>query len=145
MERVESQEAGFPPFPPSLEIPSGLPHSHSLDCWNISDEQERSNARPSDLKGVVMEVLDPKCNERSGILTTFPGSVYDLFDLHVVGIHGKCEAGDPARHHRPKSWRGSSPKVQKTPRRLEIEIGLSLRGTIRAVASWRRLLLSRNQ
>jgi hypothetical protein len=28
---VESQEAGFPPFPHSLEIPSGFPHSHGLD------------------------------------------------------------------------------------------------------------------
>jgi len=29
--RVESHKAGFPPFPDSLEIPSGLPHSHDLD------------------------------------------------------------------------------------------------------------------
>jgi hypothetical protein len=36
MESMESQEAGFPPFPHSLEIPSGLPHSHGLDCWHIS-------------------------------------------------------------------------------------------------------------
>jgi hypothetical protein len=28
---MESQEAGFPPFPHSLEIPSGFPHSHCLD------------------------------------------------------------------------------------------------------------------
>jgi hypothetical protein len=31
MESMESQEAGFPPFPHSLEIPSGFPHSHVLD------------------------------------------------------------------------------------------------------------------
>jgi hypothetical protein len=31
MESMESQEAGFPPFPHSLEIPSGFPHSHGLD------------------------------------------------------------------------------------------------------------------
>jgi hypothetical protein len=31
-------------------------------------EQERPNPRPLDLKGVVMEVLGPKCNERSGTL-----------------------------------------------------------------------------
>jgi hypothetical protein len=30
MESMESHEAGFPPFPHSLEIPSGLPHSHGL-------------------------------------------------------------------------------------------------------------------
>jgi hypothetical protein len=28
---MESHEAGFPPFPHSLEIPSGFPHSHGLD------------------------------------------------------------------------------------------------------------------
>jgi hypothetical protein len=33
---MESQEAGFPPFPRSLEIPLGFPHSHDLDCWDIS-------------------------------------------------------------------------------------------------------------
>jgi hypothetical protein len=31
-------------------------------------EQERPNARPLDFKGVVMEVLGPKCNERSSTL-----------------------------------------------------------------------------
>jgi hypothetical protein len=30
---MESHEAGFPPFPYSLEIPLGLPHSHGLDDW----------------------------------------------------------------------------------------------------------------
>jgi hypothetical protein len=30
MESMESHEAGFPPFPHSLEIPSGLPHFHGL-------------------------------------------------------------------------------------------------------------------
>jgi hypothetical protein len=32
-------------------------------------EYERPNPRPLDLKGVVMEVLGPKCNERSSTLT----------------------------------------------------------------------------
>jgi hypothetical protein len=32
MESMESQEAGFPPFPHSLEIPLGFPHSHGLDA-----------------------------------------------------------------------------------------------------------------
>ena len=31
MESMESHEAGFPPFPHSLEIPAGFPHSHGLD------------------------------------------------------------------------------------------------------------------
>jgi len=29
----KAKKPGFPPFPHALEIPSGLPHSHSLDCW----------------------------------------------------------------------------------------------------------------
>jgi hypothetical protein len=33
VESMESHEAGFPPFPHSLEIPSGFPHSHGLDDW----------------------------------------------------------------------------------------------------------------
>src|SRR3954466_5402964 len=31
MESMESHKDGFPPFPHPLEIPSGLPHSHSFD------------------------------------------------------------------------------------------------------------------
>ncbi len=30
---MESHEAGFPPFPHSLEIPSGFPHCHGLADW----------------------------------------------------------------------------------------------------------------
>jgi hypothetical protein len=37
-------------------------------------EHERPNPRPLDLKGVVMEVLGPKCNERSSTLTQNLGS-----------------------------------------------------------------------
>jgi len=72
MERVESKEAGFPPFPHSLEIPSGLPHSHGLDYWHISKVQSMRDRIPRllDLKGVVMEVLGTKCNERSSTLTS---------------------------------------------------------------------------
>src|SRR5258707_10714008 len=75
MESMESQEAGFPPFPHSLEIPSGLPHSHGLDCWHISKckSMRDPNPRPLDLKGVVTEVLGPKCNERSSTLTPLRG------------------------------------------------------------------------
>ncbi len=28
---MEGHDAGFPPFPRSLRIPSGFPHSHGLD------------------------------------------------------------------------------------------------------------------
>jgi hypothetical protein len=88
MESMESQEAGFPPFPHSLEIPSGLPHSHGPDCWHVSRSKSMRN-RIQDLlvlKGVVMEVLGPKCNGCSGTLTyerphegisnATPGSLY---------------------------------------------------------------------
>jgi hypothetical protein len=68
---MESQEAGFPPFPHSLEIPSGLPHSHGLGCWHISKYKSMRDRSQGllDLKGVVTEVLGPKCNERSSTLT----------------------------------------------------------------------------
>ncbi len=32
---MESQEAGLPPFPHSLEIPKGFPHSRGLDEWIV--------------------------------------------------------------------------------------------------------------
>jgi hypothetical protein len=35
-------------------------------------EHERPNPRPLDLKGVVTEVLGPKCNERSSTLRPRP-------------------------------------------------------------------------
>jgi hypothetical protein len=34
-------KAGFPPFPHSLEIPSGLPHSHGLDDERGIQKQEQ--------------------------------------------------------------------------------------------------------
>jgi hypothetical protein len=37
---MESHKAGFLPFPHSLEVPSGLPHSHGLD-----DEKRYLEAR----------------------------------------------------------------------------------------------------
>jgi hypothetical protein len=40
VESMESHKAGFPPFPHSLEIPSGLPHSHGL-----GDEKRYLEAR----------------------------------------------------------------------------------------------------
>jgi hypothetical protein len=52
---MESQEAGFPPFPRSLEIPSGLPHSHDLDCWRI----RRATAKKKKSQ-VEIEALTPQ-------------------------------------------------------------------------------------
>ena len=65
---MESHEAGFPPLPQSLEIPSGFPHSQGLDDWIYlfscplySIHRHR--------KGLVTDVSGPKCNERSGTLS----------------------------------------------------------------------------
>jgi hypothetical protein len=46
-ERVESHEGGFPPFPHSLEIPSGLPHFHGLDGEiRYSEATAKTSPRP---------------------------------------------------------------------------------------------------
>src|ERR1700733_13978952 len=60
---MESQEAGFPPFP----------HSHGLDCGHVSKVNNKRKARKPDLrpfhrKGLVTDVPGPKCNERSSTL-----------------------------------------------------------------------------
>ena len=56
---MESHEAGFPPFPHSLEIPSGFPHSQSLD-----DAAPIENLKKGfvPLQGPVTDVSGPKCN-----------------------------------------------------------------------------------
>ena len=54
MERVESQESGFPPFP-HFGNPFGIttfPRPRLLAFFKVQ-EQERPNARPLDFKGVV--------------------------------------------------------------------------------------------
>jgi hypothetical protein len=50
MESLESQEAGFPPFPHSLEIPLGFPHSHGLDCGHVSKVNNKEK-RESQIHG----------------------------------------------------------------------------------------------
>jgi hypothetical protein len=42
---MESHKAGFPPFPHSLEIPSGLPHSHGLDEGSRFFRGKRAKAK----------------------------------------------------------------------------------------------------
>ena len=58
---MESQEAGFPPFPHSLEIPSGFPHSHGLDDWLCLLVPLNSNHRHP-CKGFVTDVSGPQRN-----------------------------------------------------------------------------------
>jgi hypothetical protein len=93
MESMESQEAGFPPFPHSLEIPSGLPHSHGLGCWHISKYKSMRDRSQGllDLKGVVTEVLGPKCNERSSTLMGKLGK----FERKSEGINDDPQAKQP--------------------------------------------------
>ena len=55
---MESQDAGFSPFPHSLEIPLGFPHSHGLDDWlYVFSWPFNSNHRHR--KGVVTDVSGP--------------------------------------------------------------------------------------
>jgi hypothetical protein len=58
---MESQKAGFPPFPHPLEIPSGLPHSHSSDGdYHVSEDRQSPpktrNLSRSHRKGLVNHV-----------------------------------------------------------------------------------------
>jgi hypothetical protein len=59
MERVESHKAGFPPFPHSLEIPSGFPHFHGLDGGLVfrSNGKDQPQAQFKPRKGLVTEEL----------------------------------------------------------------------------------------
>ncbi len=74
MESMESHEAGFPPFPHSLEIPSGFPHSHGLDDWiYVFWCPLKSNHRHR--KGLVTDVSGPQRNACPGTLTSEEGLV----------------------------------------------------------------------
>jgi hypothetical protein len=65
---MESHKAGFPPFPHSLEIPSGFPHSHGLGDWiYVFSCSLNSNHRHR--KGLVTDVSGPQRNACPGTLT----------------------------------------------------------------------------
>src|SRR5882757_7294536 len=104
MESMESQEAGVPPFPHSLEIPLGFPHSHGLDCGHVSKVNNKRKARKPDLrpfhrKGLVTDVPGPKCNERSSTLIPSAGiSVEhrDCFFWVPASRGGRCPRERPA-------------------------------------------------
>jgi hypothetical protein len=69
MEMTEygKHDAGFPPFPHSLEIPSGFPHSHGLDDW-IYVFSNPLNSNHSHRKGLVTDVSGPQRNACPGTL-----------------------------------------------------------------------------
>ena len=74
MESMESQSAGFPPFPHSLEIPSGFPHSHGHGYDEISIEKQRQSPAANQKlshqlrKGLVTDVPGPICKACPGTL-----------------------------------------------------------------------------
>ena len=77
---MESQEAGFPPFPTLFGNPFGVatfPRPRLLAYFK-AQKQERPNPKPLDLEGVVMEVLGPKCNGRSSTLNGPPSRGDDI-------------------------------------------------------------------
>ncbi len=78
---MESHEAGFPPFPHSLEIPSGFPHSHGLDDWiYVFSCPLNSNHRHR--KGLVTDVSGPQRNACPGTLTGLdPCCIVDPFRI----------------------------------------------------------------
>ena len=71
MESLESHDAGFPPFPHSLEIPSGFPHSHGLGGW-IYVFSCPLDPNHSHRKGLVTDVSGPQRNVCPGTLTSQP-------------------------------------------------------------------------
>ena len=75
---MESHEAGFPPFPHSLEIPSGFPHSHGLDDW-IYVFSCLLNSNHRHRKGLVTDVSGPQRNACPGTLTPL--------EAFAVGFH----------------------------------------------------------
>src|SRR5258708_38819859 len=76
MEMTEYGKGGKPrgrlsTLPKLLGNPFGIttfPWPRLLAYFKVQ-EHERPSPKSLDLKGVVMEVLGPKCNERSGTLT----------------------------------------------------------------------------
>jgi hypothetical protein len=72
-EKPRSRLSGFRPFPHSVEIPLGFPHSHGLDCGHVSKVNNKRKTlkpdlRPFHRKELVTDVPGPKCNERSSTL-----------------------------------------------------------------------------
>ena len=101
---MESHDAGFPPFPHSLEIPSGFPHYHGLGGW-LYVFSCLLNSNDSHRKGLVTDVSGPQCNACPGTLTT----VVDLVGL-VVAVPvciGAVAQSDEGRNENGKSKKGN--------------------------------------
>jgi hypothetical protein len=86
MERAESHEAGLPPFPHSVEIPSGFPHSHGLDYWTYVFSCPL-NSNYLHRKGIVTDVSGPQRNAFPGTLTVA------RFGFHIVRVSAQEHLG----------------------------------------------------
>jgi hypothetical protein len=81
---MESHKAGFPPFPHSLEIPSGFPHSHGLD-----DEIRYLETTAKTSPG---RQLQPLC--RKGLVTDVPGTLNSEFGVTIRSVGLGCVGKD---------------------------------------------------
>jgi hypothetical protein len=91
---MESHKAGFPPFPHSLEIPAGFPHSHGLDDELSIFKQDKTKPKPP--QGAVTDVPGPKRNACPGTLIPQEGLVSasrgDALNL-LLGLYGVSPLG----------------------------------------------------
>jgi len=77
----------IPPFPHSLEIPSGFPHSHGLDDRTyVFSSPLNSNHRHR--KGLVTDVSVPQRNACPGTFTPLARLVY-VIQREALGVSGR--------------------------------------------------------
>jgi hypothetical protein len=100
---MESHKAGFPPFPHSLEIPAGFPHSHGLDDELSIFKQDKTKPKPP--QGAVTDVPGPKRNACPGTLIHQEGLVSASRGFARICFRGV--AGCPR-------WDGESPRQGPT-------------------------------
>ena len=104
---MESHSAGLPPFPHSVEIPSGLPHSHGHggETRYLEDKYKSRESGATLRKVVVTDVPGPRCNGGSGTLTPQQGLVSlqraERRRLRLLSFlllaEGRCGEGGPPR------------------------------------------------
>ena len=114
---MESHEAGFPPFPHSLEIPSGFPHSHGLDDWiYVFFCPLNSNHRHR--KGLVTDVSGPRRNACPGTLIP-EGAFNEPINLTTGATQIFVGGGGTSTYIPAPSWQtglpGNSSGFRATP------------------------------
>jgi hypothetical protein len=114
---MDSHEAGFPPFPHSLEIPLGFPHSHGLDDWiYVFSCLLNSNRRHR--KGLVTDLSGPQRN-------ACPGTLIAAFTLKRVAPGYVSNMRRTVRTPVPAPMKVSEGNSSQIPPRAST-IGLSL-------------------